>query len=574
MAARLQKPLSNGNFLSVFKPLMHVVDVSAMTDRYQFSAAARSRAWDWLFALRKRLNVDLQLVDDAYAPLLGGSGGGAVDSLLSGDAASVRLALSTAIRTRTPQAANADRVQAVIVPVTLDRDVSGALVVARRIADNQSLDEARNQLELVGFWLTNAVEAHLHSPPAAQGDLDRLSALTRLLADESIQTSDRQIVNALVDTLAVWHDLEGYGYVESIDGDFTRVVMLPGADPTRTPASIPVTTLPEFDEVTRLARSDIDRIGFASGEDVVLARLGEGPGSWLLAIAGAIETDELQRLSLYAALTEQAIARATAVTTADVVAAISKQLLAESANPEDQAREVIRIAQGALGLRTVAFTVTSRTGTPILHVGSSFTAADLAAGSGTGKVVVIRRDPRSYAMAFVADWSPDHHVTQQESRVTETVADLLESWVRRLVLQSPRTPDRRATRRGFDEVLERFARDAVQGGVPVTAVVIIFGDAEFQPDVTQARVVRLREHLRGGDLVGRLENGDVGVLLHDIAEHDAQIPIERLRHVLERDGVPANEMSIGMVSRRTGDPMTGALAKEARQGARYHGRDN
>ena len=154
---------------------MPAVDVSSMTDRYQFSAAARSRAWDWLFALRKRLNVDLQLVDDAYAPLLGGSGGPSVDSLLAGEAANVKLAVSTAIRTRTPQAATADRVQAVIVPVTLDREVSGALIVARRIAENQSLDDARNQLELVGFWLTNAVEAHLQSPPAAQGDLDRLS---------------------------------------------------------------------------------------------------------------------------------------------------------------------------------------------------------------------------------------------------------------------------------------------------------------------------------------------------------------------------------------------------------------
>jgi hypothetical protein len=553
---------------------MHAVDVSAMTDRSQFSAAARSRAWDWLFALRKRLNVDLQLVDDAQAPLLGGSGGPSVDSLLSGEAANVKLAVATAIRTRTPQAAGADRVQAVIVPVTLDREVSGALVVARRVAENQSLDDARNQLELVGFWLTNAVEAHLQSPPAAQGDLDRLSALMRLLADESIQKSDRQIVNALVETLAVWHDLEGYGYIETVDGDFTRDVLLPGADPSRTPAVIPVGVLPELDEVTRLARPDVERIGFPAGEDVALARLGEGPGSWLFAITGSIETDELQRLGLYVALMEQAIARATQTTMAEVVTALSTHLLAESANPDEQARDAIRIAERALGIESAAFTVTSRTGAALLHVGASFTAADLAAGSGAGKVVIIRRDPRSYAMAFVADWSPDHHVTQQENRVVETIADLLEAWVRRLVRQSPRTADRRAPRRGFDEVLERFARDAVQGGVPVTAVVITFGDAEFQPDVMQARVVRLREHLRGGDLVGRLADGDIGVLLHDTAEHEAEVPIARLRHVLEGDGVPTKEMSIGRASRRPGDPMTKALAQEARQGARYHASDN
>src|SRR5688572_22942596 len=153
---------------------MHAVDVSPMTDRFQFGAAVRSRSWDWLFALRKRLNVELQLVDDGHSPLLTASGGG-VDALLSEEG--LRAAVSTAIRTRTPQAAVADdikedgikenRVQTVIVPVTLDRVVSGALVVARRTPSDQSLESVRNQLELVGFWLTNAIEAHLQSSPAA-----------------------------------------------------------------------------------------------------------------------------------------------------------------------------------------------------------------------------------------------------------------------------------------------------------------------------------------------------------------------------------------------------------------------
>ena len=105
-------------------------------------------------------------------------------SLLSGDEPGVRLAISTAIRTRTPQAASADRLQTVIVPVTLDRIVSGALVVARRVPVDDPAG-VRGQLELIGFWLTNAIEAHLQSPPAAQGDLDRLSALCRLLDDVS-----------------------------------------------------------------------------------------------------------------------------------------------------------------------------------------------------------------------------------------------------------------------------------------------------------------------------------------------------------------------------------------------------
>jgi GGDEF domain-containing protein len=552
-----------------------------MTDRFQLGAAVRSRSWDWLFALRKRLNVELQLVDDGQSPLLTASGSG-VDALLGEETpgvpgasatTGVRLAVSTAIRTRTPQSAAADRLQTVIVPVTLDRVVSGALVVARRTSPEQPLESVRSQLELVGFWLTNAIEAHLQSPPAAQNDLDRVSALCRLLADDSASRSDRDIVSTFIESLAVWHDLEACAYVET-DGEYVREVSLPGVDPTHTPAAIPRTALPDLDDVTRLARSDFDRLGFFAASEVVLTHLGSGPGSWLVAMTGSIEADELQRLSLYATLLDQALARAAQTTMADVLATVSRLLLADAGNPEEQARQAVRHLQTALAMTRAALTATTRTGAPLLHVGPAFSAADLAAGSGAGKVVIIRRDPQQYAMALVAEWPADHRVTQRENDVVETVAGLLESWVRRLVRQSVHTGDRRASSRGFDEALERFARDAVQGGIPVTAVVIQFADAAFRPDVTQTRVARLREHLRGTDLVGRLSAGDVGLLLQDTAAAQAEVLMVRVLRLLEREGVPPGQLSIGMATRRPGDPVTGALAEEARQRARYHASDH
>ncbi|MGH9237349.1 MAG: hypothetical protein ACRD3G_04845 [Vicinamibacterales bacterium] len=540
-----------------------------MTDRFQFGAAVRSRSWDWLFALRKRLNVELQLVDDGQSPLLTASGG-SVDALLSGEG--LRLAVSTALRTRTPQSAAADRMLTVIVPVTLDRVVSGALVVARRTSPEQPVENVRSQLELVGFWLTNAIEAHLQSPPAAQSDLDRVSALCRLLADDSAGRSDRDIVGTFIESVAVWHDLEAYGYVET-DDEYVRELSLPGVDPSHTPAAIPRAALPDLDDVARLARSEFDRLGFSGASDVVLTHLGAGPGSWLVVITGSLEADELQRLSLYTTLLDQAVARATQATMADVLATVSTLLL-DSGNPEEQARQAVRYVETALAMTRAALTATTRTGAPLLHVGPAFAAADLAAGSGAGKVVIIRRDPQQYAMALVAEWPADHRVTQRENNVVEAVAGLLESWVRRLVRQSTHIGDRRASSRGFDEMLERLARDAVQGGIPVTAVVIQFADAAFRPDVTQARVARLREHLRGTDLVGRLNAGDVGLLLQDTAAAQAEALIARVLRLLEREGVPAGQLSIGMATRRPGDPVTGALAEEARQRTRYHASDH
>jgi hypothetical protein len=548
-----------------------------MADRSPFAAAVRSRSWEWLFALRKRLNVDLQLVDDGHTPLLTASASpsaGAVDSLLSGAAPGVRLAISTAIRTRTPQAASVDRLQTVVVPVTFDRIVGGALVVARRTAEDSPLERVRSELELVGFWLTNAIEAHLQSPPATQVDLDRVSALCQLLADVSRHRSDRDIVVAFVETLAVWHDLEGYGYVETTREEYVRDVALPGADPGRTPAAIARAALPDLSDVTRLAKPDTDRLGFSGGEDVVLARVGEGAGSWLVAMTGAIQPDELSRLTLYVSLLDQAVARAIQSTTAHVLATLSNHLLADSGDPEEQARQALRQIQQALGMSTAAFTVTTRTGAPLLHVGAAFTTADLAEGADAGKVVIVRRAPQQYAMALIGAWDPEHRVTQQENHVADAAADLLESWVHRLVRQSQRALDRRAPGRAFDEVLERVARDAVQGGIPVTSVVISFGDAAFRPEVTQARAVRLREHLRGSDLVGRLGDGEVGVLLYGTAVAQAGALVARLRALLEREGVPLAQVSIGMAGRNPGEATAGALAQEARQKARYHASDH
>jgi GGDEF domain-containing protein len=498
---------------------------------------------------------------------------------LSAGPPGIRLAIGTAIRTRTPQAASVDRLQTVFVPVTLDRVVSGALVVARRTKEDQPLERVRSELELVGFWLTNAIEAHLQSPPSADADLDRLSALCRLLADTSGRlqgkhSSDRDIVAMFVETLAVWHDLEGYGYVETASGDYARDVTLPGADPTHTPPTIPRAALPDLDDVSRLARSDADRLGFSGGEDIALAKVGEGAGSWLIAVAGSVATEELPRFNLYVSLLDQTVAAATQAATARLIGALSQDLLTDSANPEDQARAALNQLQSALSMTSAAFTVTTRTGSPLLHVGSSFTAADLAGGGDAGKVVIIRQDPTQYAMALVGDWSPDHRVTQMEHHVAHVAADIIESWVRRLVRQSPGVGDRRAGRRGFEEMLERMARDAVQGGIPVTAVVISFSDAAFRPDVTQARVARLREHLRGGDLVGRLGEGDVGVLLHDTGAAQANVLLGRLRRLLEHEGVALPQVSIGMASRSPGDATTGALAQEARQRARYYASDN
>ena len=113
------------------------------------------------------------------------------------------------------------------------------------------------------------------------------------------------------------------------------------------------------------------------------------------------------------------------------------------------------------------------------------------------------------------------------------------------------------------------------------------GLAVRRPHLAQQGVGHLedRDGLAGADVdrvvvrLGTLEcldvgAGDVGLLLQDTAAAQAEALIARVLRLLEREGVPAGQLSIGMATRRPGDPVTGALAEEARQRTRYHASDH
>jgi hypothetical protein len=81
-----------------------------------------------------------------------------IDALLKAGIPALRIALSTAMRTRTPQAARIEQIQTVCFPLTIGAMVGGALVLARRSADDAPRDD-RGDLELTGFTLCHAIEA-------------------------------------------------------------------------------------------------------------------------------------------------------------------------------------------------------------------------------------------------------------------------------------------------------------------------------------------------------------------------------------------------------------------------------
>src|SRR4030095_8858646 len=150
-----------------------------------FETAVRERSWDWLLGLRRRLKVDLQLVDKRYAPLLPFAAGAtpSVSGLLEPGDAVLRSALSSALQSRQPQSTALHGLQIICLPVTMERSSPGVLVLARALPMSQDAESSRAQLQLVGSWLSTAVEAHLQSPPAFHASgISRLAPLARLLS--------------------------------------------------------------------------------------------------------------------------------------------------------------------------------------------------------------------------------------------------------------------------------------------------------------------------------------------------------------------------------------------------------
>jgi hypothetical protein len=554
---------------------MSPTDVSLFADRARFDAAVRSRSWEWLLALRRRLGVDLQIVDDAQRPLLlptDAPAEAALERLLASGAPGVRQALSTAVRTRTPQALGVEGVLLVLFPLMIERTVDGALVLANRTQQGTPLERTRGELDLVGLWLSSAIEAHLVSPLAAEADLDRVSSLCRLLGGRlagsaAAEESDRQIVATFAETLAIWHDLEVYGYVETATGDFTREVSLIGADPSASPAVIPRLALPEPAEVTRMQKADVERLGFPASRDILIGRLADATGSWLLVVCGEIAPFEVMRIRVYLALLDQAIARAIEAAKARIVASLAKHLLGGDAEPEEQVRRTLVSMQEALGLSFARLDVTTSAGVPLVQVGGA--PPEPEPPSEGRHLVIVRQVPQQYTMTMAVGGAAARRLTRQGHQVAQATADLLESWVQGVARQAR---ERRVASRSFGEVLDRFARQALESGTPVTAVVLSFGDAVLRPGITQTRIGRIREQVRAADLVGRLTERDIGMLLHDTPGSHASGVIARVHRILRTVEAPdaAARVSVGIVTRSPGEPTSVSMTDEAREAARRH----
>ncbi len=533
-----------------------------------FEVAVRARSWDWLLELRRRLKVDIQLVDDRHTPLLPFAAAGPAPSL-SGlweqREPVVVTAVTSALQTRVPQAVAWHGLQIICMALTVERNASGVLVLGRMLPPGQESDASRAQLELVGSWLSTAVEAHLLSPPALHASgVNRIAPLAKLLANAAATESDRELVRLFGEAVAVWHDIEVSGYIEMSDGNFARDVSLPGARKGDRPTTIPAMGLPDTAELARLPQGHVDRFGLPVNNEAYVCQLRRAHGrAWLLVFTGAIDAYDLQRLVAYVALLDVALALASAEAAAHIATTLTRRLADVDDAADTRASLALEELRGVLGGSSATLKLESTNGEAVLRASSPVVGGHETAKS--SRMTVVNRSDRQYTTTVSIARGEGLQFTPRDHAVATAAAEVLSAWAASCRVSTSRR-DRRTGAPAFHEVMERSAREAVERGVPVTAVVLLIRGAVLSSGSTQRWVAGMRGQMRPSDLAGMLVEGEIGLLMHDTTAQHAKTIASRLRAVV--DGLPGAEpLLIGVATRVPGRPLMDGIVRDARADA-------
>jgi hypothetical protein len=263
------------------------------------------------------------------------------------------------------------------------------------------------------------------------------------------------------------------------------------------------------------------------------------------------------------ALLDVALGFASAEAAAHVATILTRRLAEVDDMPETRASLALEELRGILSASAAALTVDAHSGGVVLRASSPVIGgSDVPRAS---RLTVVNRSDRHYTTTVSIDRSEGFQFTPRDHAVAAAAADVLNAWAASYRVSTSRR-DRRTGAPPFHEVMERSSREAVDRGVPVTAVVLLIRDAMLSPGSTQRWVAGMRAQLRPSDLAGMLAEGEIGLLMHDTTAQHAKTIASRLRAVV--DGLPGTDpILIGVATRVPGLPVVDGIVREARADA-------
>jgi hypothetical protein len=519
-----------------------------------------SRSWGWLRALCSPMSLDVQLLDMAYVPVtLFPARPGAPKGPLDQDAfRRLRPAAEAVVTQEAPQIARLTAHAVTLSPVRVGGAMGGVMLVAHPDAESAGAD--RRHLATVSGWLRAAVEQHLANHAVGA---DHLSALHHALRAAALDGSDRRLVSVFAEALAVWHDVEVVGYVETAAGVFTRAVSLAGRSGDLPPLVFPPQAVPAPQLLTRMPQTHVDD-GDRSAADALVVTLTRGAGAtWLLTLSGEIDACDPALLSGYVSALDITLALTARAASARVALAVASDLAAAPHDPQQALERALSQVRHSLSASAARFSARTAAGASSIAARSS--GAATAPSPGEPRLVIERKTPALGQFALeiervvASPWTPVEHAQARAA------ADVLERWAERgAPMHAPASPPPPATNAFAASIDGRVAR-ALERNESISLVVLACSPSPTEAQAA-ALIAEARRLLREGDDAGILPDGDVGIVLAQTTAAQAPVVTRRLRAALSRVASAAGITiaAEGFATRMPGQAAGGSLLDDAR----------
>jgi hypothetical protein len=520
---------------------------------------------DWLVELGVRLDLVIEVIDVYDAPIcpVGSTrDAAAVRSMLTAGETSLRSAISAAVRSRTPVPAVVEGLQVVCFRLA----AGGVLLLARRLSLDDSTADCLEDLESIGPWLTDAIDASLAQPNAISAEGYRIVSFRRILREAASRGSLRQVVGGFIEALSVWDDVRVRTYVGGASGGYFEYATSMSAHGSASSEALDETIVPRHGHMARLSRAEIDRAGLSVDPgDTLITRVAIGSGTgWVLIFSGMINDAVQVRLRVYTDILRESLNDVLTNATNRIVAELSRRHVPQNESVSAAAQTALGQLTTAVGARHSSLVVTTTGGRQALAVGN----ADLlgAVDRARGTRLLIRSSDAGGVMTVV--FERDHVAfTAFEREIGQAGVAAMQPWIEAAL---PRTNDieRRGSARPVDLVFDQLAMDAVAAGQPATMIVMSVDHAMASPGLLPSWVSRIRARLRAGDRAGLLSDREIAVLLYGASADQAALVTSRLEQMLESRGTHGfAPPTIGMTTCAPDTPFEGSLVAAARASA-------
>ena len=425
-----------------------------------------------------------------------------------------------------------------LFPLRRGRDIVGCLVVSRPGAE--ILHEAADRLaiESSGALARGILESDLNLSGQLAASLAatrRTHATLRFLGQLGTYDSDRDVLHAVLHAANIWFDLDCQIYERRPDGHFVLSGALPRDEPA-TAGTIDAVRVAHLVAARRPSPGDLDDLGIEGrGGDVLVLPVGGREPTWLIVLTGELDTQ--------VELTFEAIAR---VMTGDL-----------------QARELARVdrwhrrlTQSPQATTLPDAALTALLEELVIDAGGEGGMVRVLEGPGAGRVAAavganalgtfrtaadsLAWDPNLLELRVAAAPEVTLQVVISSTRpLGVSAGPILHAWVKALrpwmaevviggVRQGRRVEqDALAFERRIQEEVERARR------FDLSLCLLLVGTDDPASSAAwpmyEPLASALKNELRASDLLGRLHNGPLAVLLVHSGEEGARSVTERLR---------------------------------------------